>query len=52
MMMTMAFIMGIFLTLLVAALCSALVFAAIDMLFDHRISRDLRKWYDRKFGVE
>jgi hypothetical protein len=51
-MVTMAFIMAMFLTFVVAILCCGVVFMFIDMIFSHRISESLTAWYERKFRTE
>jgi hypothetical protein len=43
------FVLQIALILITASLALGLVFGAINMLLDFRLSEDLCKWYDRKF---
>jgi hypothetical protein len=49
---TMAFMMSVFLTLMVGVSVFCLVFLMVDMIFGHRISDSLTAWYDRKFRTE
>lgn len=44
------FVLQAALIIITSILAFGIAFLAINLMFDFRVSRDLCKWYDRKFG--